>query len=299
MDAPADRARARALSLACWSGPVRVEPVAGGITNANFVVHDGDERFFVRIGEDVAVHGVWRWNELAASRAAHAAGVSPPVVHAEPGAMVLRFIEGRTLCAEDLHDLTTLRNAITLVKRCHQHVSRHLRGPSVLFWVFQVIRNYAETLRADGSAHVAQLSRLEAIAARLESEVGAVHLCFAHNDLLAANFVDDGERLWLVDWDYGGFNSPLFDLGGLASNNGLSEEKERWMLEAYFEARLGAELWRRYSAMKCASLLRETLWSMVSEIHSSVAFDYVAYTAANLDAFEQAHARHAAAGGAA
>ena len=59
---------------------------------------------------------------------------------------------------------------------------------------------------------------------------------FGHNDLLAANLIDDGERLWLVDWEYGGFNSPLFDLGGLASNNELPPELEEWLLEPYFDA---------------------------------------------------------------
>jgi thiamine kinase-like enzyme len=113
---------------------------------------------------------------------------------------------------------------------------------------------------------------------------------FGHNDLLAANLIDDGTRLWLVDWEYGGFNSPLFDLGGLASNNELSPEQEAWLLEAYFEQPLSDELRRRYAAMKCASLLREAMWSMVSEIHLRIEFDYQAYTALNLARFERAYA---------
>jgi thiamine kinase-like enzyme len=97
---------------------------------------------------------------------------------------------------------------------------------------------------------------------------------------LAANILDDGSRLWLIDWEYGGFNSPLFDIAGLASNNGLSEMQERGMLEQYFE--VGADLhWRSNCAMKCASLLRETLWSMTSEIHSDLDEDFEAYTAEN------------------
>ena len=113
-------------------------------------------------------------------------------------------------------------------------------------------------------------------------------MVFGHNDLLPANFIDDGERLWLIDWDYAGFNSPLFDLGGLASNNGLSLAQEDWMLETYFERPVDDALRRRYQAMKCASLLRETMWSMVSEIHSDIDFDYAAYTAENLGAFQAA-----------
>ena len=113
-------------------------------------------------------------------------------------------------------------------------------------------------------------------------------LVYGHNDLLAANFIDDGERLWLIDWDYAGFNSPLFDLGGLASNNELSQEQEHWMLKSYFGNETGKIDFRRYEAMKCASLLREAMWSMVQEIHSTLDFDFVYYTDKNLVLFHKA-----------
>ena len=69
------------------------EPLGGGITNVNFTVDDAGERYVVRIGEDIPVHGVYRVNELASARAAHAAGISPEIVHAEPGALVMRYSE--------------------------------------------------------------------------------------------------------------------------------------------------------------------------------------------------------------
>ena len=102
--------------------------------------------------------------------------------------------------------------------------------------------------------------------------------------------------MWLIDWDYAGFNSPLFDLGGLAANNGLTADDEGWMLGAYFGRDPDPALWRAYRAMKAAAALREALWSMVSEIHSDLDFDFAGYTATNLDtyraawaAFEDAH----------
>lgn len=282
-------ALAKAAHLGCWSGTVAPQPIVGGITNANFVVTDGGERFFVRIGEDIPVHGVWRWNELAASCAAHAAGISPEVVHAEPGAIVFRFIEGRTLAAEDLREPKTLERALALIKTCHREIPKHHDGPTLLFWVFQVLRGYTATLHDGESRHLPGLPRLEDIAAELETAVGGVEIVFGHNDLLAANFIDDGKRLWLVDWDYAGFNSALFDLGGLASNNGLSAEQEHWLLQHYFDAAPSLDLERRFAAMKCASLLRESLWSMVSELHSSIDFDFAGYTAENLTRFENAY----------
>jgi thiamine kinase-like enzyme len=127
-----------------------------------------------------------------------------------------------------------------------------------------------------------------AAAAQLDQAVGAIEVVFGHNDLLAANLIDDGQRLWLVDWEYGAFNSPLFDLGGLASNNELSPDLEERLLELYFDTPPD-NLRRRYDAMKCASLLREAMWSMVSEIHLAIDFDYQAYTAENLARFERAY----------
>ena len=282
-------ARERAARLGCWSGPVEPRPVGGGITNANFRVDDRGGSFFVRIGDDIPVHGVLRFNEAAASRAAHAAGLSPEVVHQEPGALVLRFVEGRTLTPEDVRRPETLERILPLVKRCHREVPRHLRGPTLAFWVFHVVRDYVHTLGEAGSARVAELSRLFEVAETLERAVGPVELVFGHNDLLAGNLLDDGKRLWLVDWDYAGWGSALFDLGGLASNSALAPDQEEWLLATYFERSPDDTLRRAYAAMKCASLLRESLWSMVSELHSHLDFDYAAYTAENLARFERAY----------
>ncbi len=281
-------AKSFAAGLGLWKGEVDPQPLGGGITNVNFVVEDGGEKYVVRVGNDILVHQVLRFNELAASRAAFAAGVSPEVVHAEPGALVLRFVEGRTLAAEDVRDQGTLERILPLVRDCHREIPKHLRGPALIFWVFHVLRDYAATLKEGNSSHLDKLPELLAAAEALEAAVGPIDLVYGHNDLLAANFIDDGTRVWLIDWDYAGFNSPLFDLGGLASNNGLSPEQEDWLLETYFEAPVTDELRRRYSAMKCASLLRETLWSMVSEIHSDLDFDYAGYTAENLAGFHTA-----------
>lgn len=180
-----------------------------------------------------------------------------------------------------------LERIVPVIKRCHREIPGHLRGAVLMFWVFHVVRDYAHTLRAAASPHRDKLSRLLDIAAELERAVGPIEVVFGHNDLLPANFIDDGERIWLIDWDYAGFNSPLFDLGGLASNNELCPEDEAWLLEMYFERPLDDSLFRRYRAMKCASLMRETLWSMVSEVHSDIDFDYGVYTRENLDRFER------------
>jgi len=280
----------RVESLNCWEHTIHCEPLEGGITNRNFLVKHGNEKFFVRLGIDIPEHGVYRFNELAASRAAHKCGISPEVVYAETGAMVLRFITGKTLEPENLRDISSLKKVVPLLKSCHQLMPLYLPGSSLIFWVFQVIRGYVNTLKESKSRMIQKLSRLLEINHELEKIVGSIDLFYGHNDLLSGNFIEDDNRLWLVDWDYAGFNSPLFDLANLASNNEYSEGLERALLEMYFENEVSYDLWKRYFAMKCASLLRESMWSMVSEIYSTLEFDYVQYTADNLERFENTYA---------
>ena len=278
----------RIRDLPIWQGSIEATPLTGGITNINYKITDDSGSYVVRVGDDIPLHQVMRFNELAANRAAHAAGLSPAVVHASGDLTVLEFVESRTLSEEDIRHPDTLPRVLDLVKACHIEVPKHLRGPSLVFWVFHVIRDYAATLKERGSSHSALLPDLVEISDGLEAEAGPYDMVFGHNDLLCGNFLDDGTRLWLIDFDYAGFNSPLFDLGGLASNNGLSPEQEDWVLETYFESPVTGDLRHRYTAMKCASLLRETMWSMVSEITSDIDFDYAAYTAENLARFRAA-----------
>lgn len=292
MPAPSDLAPAdpvaRALALPLWSAPVSATPLGGGITNLNVLVTDATRRAVVRIGDDIPVHQIMRFNELAASRAAHAAGVSPAVLFHEPGALVIDYVESRTMTAEDLRQPDLLAQALNLVKRTHRDIPLQLRGAALTFWVFHVLRDYAATLQDAGSRHLPLIPTLLDEAAELEKAVGRIDLVFGHNDLLPANFLHDGHRMWLIDWDYAGWNSPLFDLGGLAANNGLDAAQEDWLLTSYFGQAPDADLWRRYRAMKAAAALREAMWSMVQEIHSDLDFDYAAYTADYLATYRAA-----------
>jgi thiamine kinase-like enzyme len=277
-----------AEGLSFWGGPVTAEPLGGGLTNANFVVRRGGARFVVRIGEDILEHQVMRFNERAASLAAYAAGLSPKVVHHEKGALVVSFIEGRTLTPKIMREEGMLPRVVELVRACHTRMIEHLRGPVLMFWPFHVLRDYAATLREGKSRWSSELPRLSGIALRLEGLIGPVDLAFCHNDLLAGNLIDDGDRLWLIDWDYAGFNSPLFDLANLASNNGFDEEEERRLLFLYFGREADAPQWQRFQAMRAVSLLREAMWGMVSELHSKLDIDYVAYAAEHLGKLETA-----------
>jgi thiamine kinase-like enzyme len=282
-------ARDRVAQLDFWSSNVEPEPLEGGITNTNFIVEDQGERFVVRVGDDIPIHGVMRFNELAAARAAHAAGISPEIVFHAEGLLVMRFIEGHTLTEADVRQQKNLERIIKLIQACHTEIPKYLKGPMLVFWPFHVCRSYILTAREGNSRMMNSLGYFVDINEELEKVIGEVKIIFGHNDLLAANFIDDGQRLWLVDWDYAGFNTGLFDLAGLASNNELTLEQEDWMLETYYQQPVTERQRRRLAAMKCVSLLRETLWSIVSEIHSTLSFDYENYTQKNLTRLEQAY----------
>jgi thiamine kinase-like enzyme len=282
-------ARDRAANLDFWSSPVEPEPLGGGITNTNFIVDDRGERFVVRVGEDIPVHGVMRFNEIAAARAAHAAGISPEIVYSADGVFIMRYIEGRTLTEPEVREQQNLERIIHLIQVCHNEIPKHFKGPALIFWPFHVCRNYIHTAREGSSRMIDSLPRFLDINEELEKTVGEIKLVFGHNDLLAANFIDDGKRLWLLDWDYAGYNTALFDLANLSSNNELSPQQEDWILETYYNHPVTDRIRRRIAAMKCVSLLRETLWSIVSEITSTLDFDYVSYTSKNLSRFENAY----------
>jgi len=283
------RTRDRVANLDFWASPVEPKPLAGGITNTNFVVEDRGELFVVRVGEDIPVHGVMRFNEVAAARAAHAAGISPEIVYSAEGVFIMRFIEGQTLTEPEVREPNNLVRIIHLIQACHNEIPKHFMGAALVFWPFHVCRNYIHTAREGNSRMIDHLPRFLEVNEELEKTVGEIKLVFGHNDLLAANFIDDGKRLWLLDWDYAGYNTALFDLANLSSNNELSPAQEDWVLETYYQQPVTDGLRRRLAAMKCVSLLRETLWSIVSEIHSTLDFDYVDYTKKNLDRFENAY----------
>ena len=274
----------RALALPCWKGAGGARFLEGGKTNHNVLVEDCGRRYVVRFGADIPEHGILRWNELALTRAAAASGIGPGLHFHAPGTVVLDYIDARPLSRADIDRPGAIPALAALWHRIHRDTMRKVEGPVLSFWIFHILRGYAGFLRRNGSVHAPLLPGFLEQAERLADLVGGGPTVLGHNDLLPGNILWDGSRFWLIDWEYGGFGNPLFDLGGLASNNAFTPDEERALLEAYDGRPADAARFRQYAAMKCASLLRETLWSMVSEITSAIDFDYPAYTAANLAA---------------
>jgi thiamine kinase-like enzyme len=281
----------RIRTLPCWNGSITIEPLNGGLSNENFLVTDAAGRHVVRFGKDYPFHHVYREREIMTARAAFEAGFAPELQYAEPGAMVTAYLGAKTFAPDDVRENRT--RVAELLRDFHGKMPSHVSGAGFMFWVFHVIRDYARTLKAGGSRMTPELSRYVALADELERAQVALPVVFGHNDLLPANILDDGKKLWLIDFEYAGFNTAMFDLAGAASNAGMSEQESQELLEVYFGTAPDVPLLRSHAAMQCASLLREAMWSMVSELHlTAPGADYVAYTAENLERLEAALDRY-------
>ena len=269
-----------------WKGNIEIKKLEGGITNENYLVINNKNRYVVRLGKDIPEHLVSRSNELIASKAAAKCGLSPDVIYHSEGILVLDFIKSKTLTNKDIKKNIT--KIIPIIKKIHKEMPNNVYGQSQIFWVFHVIHNYAKFLKDKNSQHIKILDTLVKKSQQIENISSPFEIVFGHNDLLSANFLDDGSRIWVIDWEYAGYNTPLFDLGGLASNNNFEIKEEIFLLENYFEKKINDRLLLQYNSMKCASLLRETMWSMVSEISSTIDFNYYQYTQKNMINFNEA-----------
>nr|WP_295463973.1 choline/ethanolamine kinase family protein [Mesorhizobium sp.] len=282
---------ARIWVLPIWSGPVDPKPLKGGLSNKSYTVEDAGRKYVVRFGQDYPFHHVFRSREIMTARAAHASGFAPEIVYTGPGVMVSRFVEGKTYAPADV--TANIGRVADIVKRFHVEMPRQISGTGFAFLVFHVIRDYARTLREGESRMTDRLPGFLELAADLEQTQPPLPIIFGHNDFLPANILDDGERLWLIDFEYAGFSTAMFDLAGLASNAGFSDEQSQELLARYFGENPSPEVVRAHAAMQCASLLREAMWSMVSELHlDAPGADYEAYTEENLQRLDAALDRY-------
>ena len=284
-------AEPRIRALPIWTGGLTIAPLHGGLSNESYDVRDGGGRYVVRFGRDFPFHHVSREREVMNARAAHEAGFAAELVHAEPGVLVTRFIEGRAFTEADVR--ANLERIGRLVRDFHETMPKFVRGPGYLFWVFHVIRDYARTLTGTANPAVARLPELLAVADDLERAQAPLPIIFGHNDFLPANLIDDGRKLWIIDYEYAGFSTGMFDLAGIASNASFSADEAVRLLASYFGGGPSEDLMRSHAAMMCASLLREALWGLVSEIHmTATGTDYAAYAAENFSRFDAALGRY-------
>ena len=287
----------RIMALPCWEGPVPAEPLKGGLSNESWKVTDGAGAWVVRFGVDFPWHHVSRMHEAMVARAAAEAGFGPRVLWSGPGVLVTQFLGARTWTEADMRAAPDRIGAI--LARFHRQMPAHVSGAPQIFWVFHTHRDYARTLAGTRLPPGVDLARLMEVNAALEAAQAPMPIIFGHNDLLPGNFLDDGERLWLIDFEYAGFGTAMFDIAGAAGNAGMAPDGEDRLLLSYFGAEPGPDLRRSFAAMTCAALLREALWALVSARHMAApgadygahATDYLGRLSSALDLYQSRYGK--------
>jgi thiamine kinase-like enzyme len=258
-------------------------PLGGGITNHNWRARFGETEVVLRVaGRQTDLLGIDRETERAATEAAAALGIAPEVLAFLPehGCLVTRFVPGVPV------DEGTLRAAPCLGTIARELRAFHDRGPALdtPFDVPALAHDYLLTTRGHGAAVPDGADEAAALADRIaEALVGPEHApAPCHDDLLCANLLRDGDRLWIVDWEYAGMGDRYFDLGNLAVNNGFSEADDQRLLEAYWGAPCTPRRFAALRLMRAMSDVREALWGVVQGAVSDLDVDFDAYAADHL-----------------
>ncbi len=259
-----------------WPGEqAEVAELGGGITNHNFKVTVRGEAYVLRMGgARTALLGIDRAAEYAAGRRAFEVGVGPEVTRFVPeeGWLVARFIEGRPIPPDEMRRPATLARAAAALRRFHGAAPVPGR-----FDAWAVVDGYRTEALAHGVAVPADFERAREIAERIRDARGPQPLVPCHNDLLNANFLDDGE-VRIVDWEYAGMGDRFFDLANFSVNHEFAIEDDRRLLGAYFGVERQADL-AALRLMRFMSDFREAMWGVLQSGISELDFDFREYAA--------------------
>ena len=260
-----------------WRGrTVTAEVIPAGLTNTNYRVEVDGTPHFVRIpGAATELLAVDRANELHNTRAAAAAGVAPRVLHALPNwdVFVLEWLSARTMSGTAFQEPGMPRRIADTLRRLHA-------GPRFRdnFNMFRLTERYlavvderAIVVPAGYRARMDRMPRIEAaLAARPMPSVPC------HNDLLAENYLDDGDRLWIVDYEYSGNHDPTFELGNTCQELGFDDDRIVELCAAYFGEATPALLARMRLQM-IMSDVGWTLWAAIQARISTIDFDFMGW----------------------
>ena len=256
-----------------------VTPLDGGITNRNFKVEVDGAAYVLRMGgAKTGLLGIDRAVEHAASLRAEEIGVGPSVVDFIPseGWLVTRFIEGRPIAVEEMRGPAVLGRVAEALRKLHSAAAIPGR-----FDAHAVVEDYRAEALANGVEIPADFVAALEVSERIRAARGPQPLVPCHNDLLNANFLDDGS-IRIVDWEYAGMGDRFFDLANLSVNHEFGVEDDGRLLAAYFGAERAADL-ASLRLMRFMSDFREAMWGVLQSGISELDFDFGAYAAKHFD----------------
>jgi thiamine kinase-like enzyme len=261
----------RTASLA--ARPRTVEELPGGLTNRNYKVTTPDGAFVARIsaaGTDLLA--IDRDSEYRNSVVAAAAGAGAPVIEYRPqdSMLVIGFIAGRTFGNADV---AARGNIARIAQACQRLHSGERFGND--FDMFDIQPRYLSVVRSRGFRIPARYDDLlpQFEAARAALAVRAAGTVPCNNDLLAANFIDDGDRIWLIDYEYSGNNDPCFELGNIAGECHLSRDALAELVTAYYGQTLRNRIARAWLLGR-VGMYGWTLWGAIQNAASPLDFDF-------------------------
>ena len=264
-------------AIPAWHGrAVSATAIPAGLTNANYRVEVDGIPAFVRIpGASTDLLAVDRANELHNTRAAAAAGDSPRVLHALPDwdVFVLEWLDARTMSNAAFAEPGMPMRIASTLRRLHT-------GPRFRddFNMFRLIERYLVVVDARAipvpAGYRARLDRLPRIEEALAAHPLPTVPC--HNDLLAENYLDDGDRLWIVDYEYSGNNDPTFELGNTCQELGFDDDRLVEVCAAYFGDASPALLARTRLQM-IMSDVGWTLWAAIQARVSTIEYDFTGW----------------------
>jgi thiamine kinase-like enzyme len=276
------RARDVLSRVPSLASALEISPLPGGLTNQNFKVVTGTGCYVARIWSDEgALLGIDREREYRNSVLAAQAGVGAPVVEFRPEdrVMVLGFVEGRTLGNADVADAAMIPRIAAACRALH--AGGRFAGD---FDMFEIQPRYYATASAAGmripAGYADLLPAFEAARGALAVRDEGTVPC--NNDLLAANFIDDGTRLWLIDYEYSGNNDPCFELGNVAAESGLDDDALAALVTAYY----GRARRSRIARAQLFGLVARygwTLWGAIQHARSDLDFDYWSWAMEKFD----------------
>jgi thiamine kinase-like enzyme len=258
--------------------------LSGGITNRNFRVDAAgtDQRWVIRLaGNDTHLLGISREVEHAATVAAAGVGIGPEVTAfiRPEGYLVTRYIVGSPVSDAAVHQPETLRRVADSLRRIHD-------GPAIpgLFVPLRMVEAYRALALERGVVIPAAYDLAAAVGRRIEMALlsNPIELRPCHNDLLNANFIDDGTRIRIIDWEYAGMGDPFFDLGNFSINHELTRDEDEILLTAY-DGDVRPDRLARLTLMRVVSDFREAMWGVLQQGVSTLDVDFVAYATAGFD----------------
>jgi len=252
---------------------ISIAPLSGGLTNSNFKVEVDGNPYFVRVpGESTELLAINRENEYHNSKAAFEAGVGPKVLYHLPeyDVMVLEFLNGRTMSKDSLNEAGMPTRMAQAIKKLNQ-------GPRFLldFNMFRLTEYYLSLCKERAIKIPDGYSERMSTIAQIEKAMSINPLTTVpcNNDLLAENYIDDGNKLWLIDYEYSGNNDPTFELGNTCQEMQFNDAQISEVCAAYF----GEATADKIARMKLNMIMSDAgwgLWAAIQAKISTIDFDF-------------------------